>query len=218
MSAKRYLFFVALLLPVLLFGYADTYTKKLTIPNGDTFDLIPIRDTQEDLNGYISLLRDPDTVSMQRDSKPWPVPMIKSTFNYYVTSWMTFDDLKKAGIKPGTVMGVCFLVHKDGKVLGSGGIQKNTRGEGPTEIYFSFLPPYRGKGLGTAMGKAIIQFYEQEYGRLPMEAIVRPENLPSKKLLTKLGFRPVLQGGQPVIKNFPAWNNTKYAVYRYDPA
>ncbi|MEI8320847.1 MAG: GNAT family N-acetyltransferase [Alphaproteobacteria bacterium] len=210
-------FFLFVLLPLLSFAYADKYAKTLVTKSGDTFQMIPLQNTKEDLDGYIEILTDPDTTSTMRDLKPWPISMIKSTFDYYVASWGTFEDLKKIGIQP-DVMGLAFVVHKNGKVIASGGIQRSTRGEDPPEIYFAILPPYRAKGLGTAFAKAIMKFFEQQFGKRVMEAIVRPTNTPSKKLLAKLGFKPMLDShSKPIIKNFPNWNNTEYAVYRCTP-
>ncbi len=209
---------IVLILPLVVWSYVSQYSQTLVTSKGETFQMVPMQDTETDLKGYISILTDPDTTSTMRDLKPWPVPMVKSTFDYYIASWTAFEDLKKAGLKP-PVMGVCFLIHtKDGKVIASGGVQRSTRGEGPAEIYFVILPPYRNKGLGTVFAQAIMKFSETQFGRQVMEAIVRPTNTPSKKLLAKLGFSPVLEKGKPVIHNFPQWNNTEYAVYKYTPS
>lgn len=202
-------------------SYATKYTRTIQDAQGNTYKMVPVEKSELALQGYISIVTDPDTASTMRDLKPWPVDMAKNTFQYYIASWTTFDDLKVAGVNPLPVMGVCFLLHtEDNKIAGSGGIQSSTRPQDASapEIYFALLPPYRSKGLGTAFGKEIMHFFKENYGDRSLEAIVRPNNIPSKKLLAKLGFSPVLDPKQkPVIKNFPKWNNTEYAVYRYEP-
>ena len=55
------------------------------------------------------------------------------------------------------------------------------------EIGYMLLPEYWGKGYGTETAKKIIEIANQ-LEIMVLKAIIDPENLPSKKILSNLGF------------------------------
>jgi [ribosomal protein S5]-alanine N-acetyltransferase len=58
-----------------------------------------------------------------------------------------------------------------------------------SEIGYMFLPEYQGKGYGTEMVKALLDFGFTYMGLHSIEAVVDPNNLASGKILEKNGFR-----------------------------
>lgn len=53
---------------------------------------------------------------------------------------------------------------------------------------FAFLPDYHNQGFGFESGKVILEYGIQEFGLQNIDAITMLENVPSMKLLIKLGF------------------------------
>jgi ribosomal-protein-alanine N-acetyltransferase len=64
-------------------------------------------------------------------------------------------------------------------------------GEGPDiELGYAFGTAFWGRGLATEVGRAILA---EAFGPLGLErvvAVTRPDNLPSQRVLAKLGFTP----------------------------
>ena len=103
--------------------------------------------------------------------------------------------------------------------MGLGGIQNSTRQQEYKELYFELLPPYRRHGLGTKFATFLINFHKKVYGNRPIEAVVVPENTPSKGLLRKLGFKPKLtKDGTQDKMAFAKWGNRVFEIFRYTPA
>lgn len=73
-----------------------------------------------------------------------------------------------------------------GQVIGFSGI-KFLEEISETELGYSFLPEFWGKGLATEVGKAVIQF-AQGLGLKRVVAVIHPQNEGSKLVATKLGF------------------------------
>ncbi len=204
---------------ITLANYSTEYASTLALKDGTVVNLVPVTDTPNDLKSMKKILQDPDTASTMRDLKPWPDNIVSSTYAYYVASWKIFDDLIKMGEKP-TSVALGFLVYNQKKeVLGLGGLQRSTRDNDYAEVFFCILPPYRKKGLGTAMCQHFMNFYKKYYKNRTLEAIVLPTNVPSKALLKKMGFKPLFdKGGAPITKTFESYGDVVYQVYRYTPA
>ena len=96
------------------------------------------------------------------------------------------------------------------------GIQRSKRDETRHEIYYSLMPSYRQQGLGTKMGRFIMDFYKKLYGNKVIEAAVLPDNKASIALLKKLGFVPKLDArGKP---EFVISHNRRQDIYHYIPS
>ncbi len=218
MLNKRFLSIILIISSAFLLSianYAKDYSTTLTLKNGSIVDLVPFTEGPKVLESMKKVMQDPDTASTMRDLKPWPDNIVASTYAYYVASWKTFDDLVKIGEKP-TSLALGFLIYNKRKeILGIGGIQRSTRDGDFGEVFFCLLPPYRKQGVGTALATYLIDFYQKYYKSKTLEAIVIPTNKPSIGLLTKMGFKPLLENNKPVYKIFPAYPHVTYQVYRY---
>lgn len=77
----------------------------------------------------------------------------------------------------------------DGEVVGECG-QKGAPGpDGVAEIGYSLAPAYRGRGLGTEAVQALVGWVAAQPGCRQVVAEVAADNLPSRRLLARLGFR-----------------------------
>lgn len=72
--------------------------------------------------------------------------------------------------------------------IGINGILKRPELEHP-DLGFAFLPYYQGNGYAYESSSAILDWVESEKILTELLAITKPENVRSKKLLSKLGFR-----------------------------
>lgn len=199
-----------------LANYVTEYATTLTLKNGSVVDLVPITESPKVLESLKKVMQDPDTASTMRDLKPWPDNIVASTYAYYVASWKTFDDLVKIGEKPSSLTLGFLVYNKKKEILGLGGIQRSTRDGDFGEVFFCLLPPYRKQGIGTALCRHLIDFYQKHYKNKTLEANVIPTNKPSIGLLTKMGFKPLLdKAGKPVYKIYPAYAHVTYQFYRY---
>ena len=76
---------------------------------------------------------------------------------------------------------------EDGIKLGSCGLYDREGLEG-IDIGFAFLPEYEGKGYGFEAANRIKDAAFKEFGVLEINAITAKHNMPSQKLLEKLGL------------------------------
>lgn len=77
----------------------------------------------------------------------------------------------------------------DDVMIGSGGFWKISKEHYRAEIGYDLLPEFRGKGIMTEAVKAMIEFGFGKMKLHSIEANTDPENLPSNKMLEKLGFK-----------------------------
>lgn len=209
---------VVFLLCISFIGWSAETTLTVHLKDGTQAVIRPITGDPQDKKAMYTILKDADTCRTMRDGTLWPDQSINNTYAYYVANWQTFKDLESLGIKEPPLTFGFLIMSTDGKVLGLGGIQNSTRDEPFKELYFAFLPPYRNKGLGKQFGQFLLNFYKSVFGEKILEAIVLPDNTPSKKLMTKLGFSLRLDtNGQPLSHRFPRWGNRLYNIYRYTP-
>lgn len=202
-----------------LLGWSIETTLPVQLKDGTQVTIRPITANPQDKKFMYAVLKDADTCRTMRDGTLWPDQSIESTYTYYVANWQTFNDLESLGIKDHQLTFGFLIVSADGKPVGIGGIQNSTRNEPYKELYFAFLPPYRNKGLGKQFGQFLMKFHKSIFGDKILEAIIVPDNIPSKLLVTKLGFLPRLDvKGTPVTHRFPRWGNRLYDIYRYTPS
>lgn len=79
------------------------------------------------------------------------------------------------------------LDKQTGQVIGRAGISMREGFEDP-ELGFMIAKDYQGKGLATEVCQAILAFAYQEFQFSRFQALVCKDNLPSHKVLSKLGF------------------------------
>ncbi|MEZ4595248.1 MAG: GNAT family N-acetyltransferase [Chloroflexota bacterium] len=82
-----------------------------------------------------------------------------------------------------------YLVQRkaDGAQLGMCGLIKRPSLPHP-DIGFAYLPQFTGQGYGFEAATAVLHHARHELNLSPILAIVKPDNLPSIKLLEKLGM------------------------------
>lgn len=208
--------FFLLCLPNL--GWCIETSLTVRLKDGSQAIIRPITANPTDKKLMYTILKDADTCRTMRDGTLWPDESINNTYAYYVTNWQTFNDLQSLSIKDHNLTFGFLIVSPDGKVIGLGGIQNSTRDEPYKELYFAFLPPYRNKGLGKQFGQFLMKFHHSLFGDRILEAIILPDNIPSQKLIKKLGFLPRLDNkGKQASHSFARWGNRVYNIYRYTP-
>lgn len=79
------------------------------------------------------------------------------------------------------------LDKQTGQVIGRAGISMREGFDDP-ELGFMIAKDYQGKGLATEVCQAILAFAYQEFQFSRFQALVCKDNLPSHKVLSKLGF------------------------------
>src|SRR3989344_927013 len=201
-----------------LLGWSIDTTLTVNLKDGTKAIIRPVTGNPQDKKAMYTIFKDADTCRTMRDGTLWPDKSIDNTYAYFLANWQTFNDLESLGIKDPQLTFGFIIVSPEGKIMGFGGIQNSTREEPYKELYFAFLPPYRNKGLGKQLGQFLMKFHKSIFGNQILEAIIVPDNTPSKILMTKLGFSPRLDAhGNPMSHRFPRWGNRLYDIYRYTP-
>ena len=96
---------------------------------------------------------------------------VKSRWENYGYSWWTIKE--KAS---GAIVGAACLQHL-----------ANVEGA-PLEIGWRLVPEQNGKGYATEAAKAIIDFAAEQTGATYLVAVADPENLPSQRVMQRLGM------------------------------
>jgi RimJ/RimL family protein N-acetyltransferase len=81
-----------------------------------------------------------------------------------------------------------FLVVLDGAVIGDCGWYGPPGADGEVEIGYGLAAPYRGRGLGTAAVAALLEWVRAQPGVRRIVAETGVANVPSRRLLERLGF------------------------------
>jgi len=82
---------------------------------------------------------------------------------------------------------------EDGDFVGCCGLRPYKLAEGIPELGFHLRPKYWGRGLAAEAARAVIRYAFDERGFAGLSAGHHPENVNSKKVLERLGFRPTHQ-------------------------
>lgn len=90
---------------------------------------------------------------------------------------------------PGTWTQWVVLKKDNGELIGDIGIHFHDQEPGQAEIGCTFNDLYHGKGYATEALKKITDFLFDELGKERITASVDPRNLPSVRLMERLGFR-----------------------------
>ena len=172
-------------------SYSDHYKSRITLKDGSTAYLVPVKNTQDHFKHLRDIHTDPSCAANMTDGKPWADRATKGNQMLYAFSWQLFHDLKRSGKTSTKPMTLAYLIlDENGTLLGDVGIQKE-KGERLDEVFFNTMPAARRKGVAYASGKHCIKFYEKHVGTQPMGANILPDNKASQNLMTKLGFKPL---------------------------
>ncbi|QDK36865.1 GNAT family N-acetyltransferase [Bdellovibrio sp. NC01] len=77
-----------------------------------------------------------------------------------------------------------------GKVIGMGGLTPwNYQGESLIDITYRLGSAAQGKGYGTELARALVNYGFSEMGLEQITATITPDNIPSKVLAEKLGLK-----------------------------
>jgi len=187
-------------------GITEKYSQVVTTDKGFIFKVEPITYDEKYKKDKGLVVKEPSNAKFMRDGNPWPDDIIDYMHHVYATSWETFDDLKKAGIKTTNPLTLAFVLYDDkGNIVGDAGIQTVRRGL-EAEIFFNIMPEYRRKGIGYAVSKYLIDFYRNNFKGDKIAATAMPHNKASKGLLIKLGMtRKCDKKGNPMV-----YRNEKY--------
>ncbi|CAH6384750.1 MULTISPECIES: GNAT family N-acetyltransferase [Pantoea] len=76
-----------------------------------------------------------------------------------------------------------------GLIVGAACLQHLANVDGaPLEIGWRLVPEHNGKGYATEAAKAIIDFAEKQIGATYLVAVADPENIPSQRVMQRLGM------------------------------
>lgn len=117
------------------------------------------------------LLPYPDTTADLPTAPGWPHADTATALMYAATgapTWLIVDD--------------------DGRVAGECGAKSLPDADGAVEIGYGLAGPSRGRGLGTGAVRALVEELHTTYGARVLRAEVAPDNVPSRRVLEKLGF------------------------------
>lgn len=82
-------------------------------------------------------------------------------------------------------------LKETGAVVGWGGLSRDSRDERPfNELIYILDPPEWGRGLGTELARASLNYGFHALGLPEIETSVRPQNLQSVAILRKIGMTP----------------------------
>jgi RimJ/RimL family protein N-acetyltransferase len=82
-----------------------------------------------------------------------------------------------------------WLVTLDGVVLGECGTHALSRDSGEVEIGYGLAGPYRGRGYGNAVVRALSRWFAAQPSVTLVLAHTDPGNVPSRRCLENAGFR-----------------------------
>ena len=96
------------------------------------------------------------------------------------------------GLGFGANGGRSWLVVTPDGVVGEAGTKAPPDGAGAVEIGYGLSPSYRGRGIGTVAVRRLLTALATDADIRIVEAEVDPRNLPSQRLLERLGFSCIL--------------------------
>jgi len=112
---------------------------------------------------------------------------------------MRFEELVRAFQNKG-IGKFCVVERTTGELIGYCGMESfNYRGESVVELGYRLKVSARGKGYAFEASSAVLSFASQ-IGYTKVLALTEPENIPSQRILLKLGFKPC---GDGYYQNMP---------------
>ncbi|MGO3182213.1 MAG: GNAT family N-acetyltransferase [Aequorivita sp.] len=107
---------------------------------------------------------------------------VREAETYLIKNYLS--SYKKYGFGPYLVL------LKDGTAIGSAGLYKRENLDSP-DIGFAFLPEYINKGYAFEAAKAVMKYASEELKIQKIVGFTLPDNVPSIKLLKKLGLSEI---------------------------
>ncbi len=154
--------------------------------------------TSEDAAGFLSYYTDPEVVKHILATQPTNIAEALSDIQYCRNLFH-----QKRGI-------YWSLVRKaDNQILGAVGIYINNQHH-RAEICYDLAKPYWQQGIMTAALKQVLQFTIRYIGAYRLEALTLKENIPSIKVLEKLGFEH-----EGTLRNYRYFRGASHDVELY---
>lgn len=117
-----------------------------------------------------------------------------------VADWIAQEELHRTAHGYGQW---AWRLREGGQFAGRGGLRR-TEIEGvlETEVAWAVVPELWGRGLGTEIGRAAVEHAFARLGLADVVAFTLPDNLPSRRVMEKLGFefeRDISYAGLPHV-------------------
>jgi [ribosomal protein S5]-alanine N-acetyltransferase len=148
-----------------------------TFPVLETKRLVLRKVTKEDANSILNYLSDEEVMKYYGLE---PFTSINDALDEI--SWYQSIQNNKTGIRWGITL------KEQGVVIGSCGFHNIISQHSRTEIGFEMSKEQWGKGIAAEAVEAIISYGFEQMNFQRIEALIEPDNLPSQKLVEKLGF------------------------------
>lgn len=88
-----------------------------------------------------------------------------------------------------------FKIHSStGEFMGDGKLEWNKRDKTKLEIGYILIESFWGKGFGTQICTKLLALAEEKFPAVDVIGIIDPENMASRKLLEKFGFKSYFIG------------------------
>ncbi len=147
-------------------------------------DIFPIIETArlrlrmfcaQDLDSLAAMLADPAVMRYVEDGQPKDRDVAEKALNSIITHW------EKHGFGRWAVE-----EKQTEKFIGFGGLRSLF---GTPEVVYHMAPAYWGKGYGTELGRAALDFGFNQHSFERVVAIAKPDNAASIHVMEKLGMR-----------------------------
>jgi len=91
-------------------------------------------------------------------------------------------------------LGGFFKIYEKGNIIGLGKLAKYDKEENTYEVGYILMEDYWGMGYGTTICKDLIQFARNNELANYVMAMIHPDNIASKRILTKNGLQSYFVG------------------------
>ena len=129
----------------------------------------------DDLDNLAALLASPDVMRYVEDGQPKGREVAEKALNSIIAHW------EREGFGRWAVE-----EKASGQFIGFGGLRSL---HGTPEVVYHMAPAHWGKGYGTELGKAALNYGFNERGFDRIVAIAKPDNAASIHVMEKLGMR-----------------------------
>jgi ribosomal-protein-alanine N-acetyltransferase len=129
----------------------------------------------DDLDNLATLLASPDVMRYVEDGQPKDRNVAEKALNSIIAHWQR-EGFGRWAVEEKTT----------GQFIGFGGLRSL---HGTPEVVFHMGPEHWGKGYGTELGKAALNYGFNERGFDRIVAIAKPDNAASIHVLDKLGMK-----------------------------
>lgn len=134
----------------------------------------------------VSDAKDAEDYSQQPKVSYWMSDMVLHNESEAI-SWISWINEKYSTKEPFIILAIEHKVHH--KCIGVVGVHAKEELDNEVEILYAISDSYQGNGYATEASKALIQWIFENTELKDLTAIVKPENIPSKTVVGKLGFK-----------------------------